>query len=174
MCNICVGVCPNFANVGFTVDTIEIPVYIVSKNGEKITVRHEKYFSINQSNQILTIGDFCNECGNCNTFCPTSGAPYKTKPMFYLTEESFNSEAIGYFYNEGVLKSKNNGSIEVLSIQENYLTYESDKVNVKFSKDDFSLMDIKFNSSSIQEINLSKAAEMYFLIKNLTEVSIFK
>ena len=94
--------------------------------------------------------------------------------MFYLTEESFNSESIGYFYKEGVLKFKNNGSIDVLSAQENYLIYESDKVNAKFSKDDFSLMDIKINSSSIQEINLSKAAEMYFLIKNLNEVSIFR
>ena len=92
--------------------------------------------------------------------------------MFYLTEESFNSESIGYYYNEGVLKFKNNSSIEVLSVQENYLIYESDQVNVKFSKDDFSLIDIKFNSSALQEINLSKAAEMYFLLKNLTEVSI--
>jgi putative selenate reductase len=174
VCNICIGVCPNFANVGFTVDTIEIPVYLVSKNGEKFTVKKERNFSINQSNQILTIGDFCNECGNCNTFCPTSGAPYKTKPMFYLTEESFNNEAVGYYYKDGVLKFKNNGSLEVLSVNENYLTFESDQVFAKISKDDFSINEIRFKSESVQEISLSKAAEMFFLIKNLSELSVFK
>ena len=28
--------------------------------------------------------DFCNECGNCVTFCPTSGEPYRDKPRLYL------------------------------------------------------------------------------------------
>ena len=173
VCNICVGVCPNFANVGFNVNSISIPVYLVTKNGEKITVKTEQNFSITQSNQILTIGNFCNECGNCNTFCPTSGAPYKTKPMFYLTEESLNKETVGYYYRDGILKFKNNGSIDVLTFKENYFAYESELVNAKFSKDDFSLLDVRFKSDSVNEVNLHRAAEMCFLIKNLENVSIF-
>ncbi len=47
--------------------------------------------------QIAKIGDFCNECGNCDTFCPTSGAPYKVKPTFWLDEEGFR-EAKGDAY----------------------------------------------------------------------------
>ncbi|MDP2362645.1 MAG: hypothetical protein Q8M94_02625 [Ignavibacteria bacterium] len=174
VCNICVGVCPNFANVGFTVDTVSIPIYIVTNSSYKTTVKTEKNFSITQRNQILTIGDFCNECGNCNTFCPTSGAPYKTKPIFYLTKESFDNEAVGYYYRDGVLKFKNNGSIESLSVNDNYFEYESELVNAKFNSKDFSLLDISFNSGSVQEINLHKAAEMFFLINSLKEVSIFK
>jgi len=137
-------------------------------------VKTESNFRITQKNQILTIGDFCNECGNCNTFCPTNGAPYKTKPMFYLTEENFNNEAVGYYYNDGVLKFKNNDSIEVLSFEENNFIYESDLIYVRFSGNEFSLLDINFKFDSVQEINLSKAAEMCFLIKNLKDVSIFK
>jgi putative selenate reductase len=174
VCNICIGVCPNFANVGFTTDVISIPIYTVTKNGKEITVKTESNFRITQKNQILTIGDFCNECGNCNTFCPTNGAPYKTKPMFYLTEENFNNEAVGYYYNDGVLKFKNNDSIEVLSFEENNFIYESDLIYVRFSGNEFSLLDINFKFDSVQEINLSKAAEMCFLIKNLKDVSIFK
>ncbi len=174
VCNICLGVCPNFANIGFTVNTVDIPIYILSKYDEKITIKTESNFSITQKNQILTIGNFCNECGNCNTFCPTNSAPYKTKPMFYLTEESFNNESVCYYYKDGVLKFKNNGSTESLSVNENYFSYKSDLVEAKFSKDDFSLSDIKFHSDSVQEINLNKAAEMCFLIKNLKDVEIFK
>ncbi|OGU85330.1 MAG: hypothetical protein A2W11_04745 [Ignavibacteria bacterium RBG_16_35_7] len=154
-------------------DAVNIPVYAITKNYGEITVKTERNFSITQRNQILTIGNFCNECGNCNTFCPTSGAPYKTKPMFYLTEESFNNEDVGYYYRDGVLKFKNNGSIEVLSYKKNYFAYESEIVNAKFNIDDFSLLDIKFNSDSVQEKNLHQAAEMCFLIKSLKEVSIF-
>jgi putative selenate reductase len=174
VCNICVGVCPNFANISFTVDTANIPIYTVTNSGGKKTVKTEKNFTITQKNQILTIGDFCNECGNCNTFCPTSGAPYKTKPMFYLTEESFNNEAIGYYYKDGVLKFKSKGSIEVLYVDKSYLIYESDLVNAKFSSDNCSLLDIRFKSDSVKEINLHQAAEMLFLINNLREISIFK
>ena len=174
VCNICVGVCPNFANVAFTVDTANIPIYIVTNSGGKTTVRTEKNFSITQENQILTIGNFCNECGNCNTFCPTNGAPYKTKPVFYLTEENFNNEAIGYYYKDGVLKFKNGESIQVLSFKDNYFAYESKLVNAKFSSNDFSLLDVLFKSDSVNEVNLRQAAEMCFLIKNLENVSIFK
>jgi len=167
-------VCPNFANVGFTVDTVNIPIYTLTKNGIEISVKTERSFSITQKNQILTIGNFCNECGNCNTFCPTSGAPYKTKPMFYLTEESFNNEVIGYYYKDDVLKFKDRNSIESLCIKEDYFVYRSELVEVKFSLDFLSIIDIKFHSDSIQEINLHQAAEMYFLMNNLKEVSIFK
>ena len=174
ICNICVSVCPNFANIGFKVDTANIPIYIVSKNGEKVTIKTERNFSVKQSNQIITIGNFCNECGNCNTFCPTNGAPYKTKPMFYLTETSFDQENIGYFYVDDVLKYKNNDSIEKLSFKENYFVYESDLISAKFGSDDFLLSDIQFKSDSVKEVNLHNAAEMCFLIKNLAEISIFK
>ena len=173
VCNICVGVCPNFANIGFNANAVDIPIYKATKNDGKIEVSTERNFSITQKNQILTIGNFCNECGNCNTFCPTSGAPYKTKPQFYLTGESFMNEPIGYYYSEGVLKFKNNDHLEILSINENFLTYESDFVSAKFSNDNFTLIDIQFNSDSVDEVNLYKAAEMCFLINNLKNVSIF-
>jgi putative selenate reductase len=31
----------------------------------------------------------CNECGNCATFCPHQGKPYRDKPRFALTNEGF-------------------------------------------------------------------------------------
>jgi putative selenate reductase len=40
------------------------------------------------------VGDFCNECGNCNTFCPTAGAPYQDKPRFWIDRDGF-AEAKG-------------------------------------------------------------------------------
>ena len=44
---------------------------------------------MDQTVQTLNLGDFCNECGNCDTFCPTAGAPYRDKPRFWLDEEGY-------------------------------------------------------------------------------------
>ena len=36
--------------------------------------------------------DFCNECGNCTTFCPTAGLPYRDKPRLYLDRQEFDAQ----------------------------------------------------------------------------------
>lgn len=62
VCNICVEVCPNRAN------------FVVNVSGE---------------NQIIHIDGMCNECGNCETFCPYSSAPYMDKFTLYWGREDF-------------------------------------------------------------------------------------
>ena len=63
VCEACVDVCPNRANVAIDVDG-------------KI--------------QILHIDGQCNECGNCETFCPWSSAPYRDKWTLFWDRESFD------------------------------------------------------------------------------------
>jgi len=76
ICNKCVEVCPNRANV-----TIESPDEMFG----------DKY-------QILHLDALCNECGNCETFCPYQGKPYKEKPTLFNDEEDFrNSSNNGFF-----------------------------------------------------------------------------
>ena len=174
VCNICVGVCPNFSNVTFTAEPIDVPVWKAVKQNDKIITEKVDVISFKQSNQIFNIGDFCNECGNCDTFCPTSGAPYKTKPHFYLTEESFNSEEVGYHLFGNSIKFKSSGKIESLYLSDKILTYESDEVVAKFSVDDFSVMNVEFKSASINETDFRKAAEMFYLYKSLRNYSLFK
>lgn len=63
ICNKCVEVCPNRANIA-----IKVPGF---KN----------------ENQILHLDGLCNECGNCETFCPYDGAPYKDKFTLFWNDE---------------------------------------------------------------------------------------
>ena len=37
--------------------------------------------------------DFCNACGNCATFCPTAGKPYRDKPRLFRDAACFDDEA---------------------------------------------------------------------------------
>lgn len=70
LCNKCVEVCPNRAN---------IPV--------KIEDGFKDFY------QIVHIDKICNECGNCETFCPYSGLPYKDKFTIFSEAEEFNRSA---------------------------------------------------------------------------------
>ncbi len=45
-----------------------------------------------QAFQVAVIADLCNECGNCTTFCPTSGRPYRDKPRLYLNRRDFDEQ----------------------------------------------------------------------------------
>lgn len=172
VCNICIGVCPNFANVSFVADKTKIPIYTIKITGNTACSVSD-YLDIKQTNQILNIGDFCNECGNCNTFCPTSGAPYITKPKFYLTEESFNSEDNCFYLRDNTIKYKLNGSTEILMSNGESLDYESDYLIANFSKNNYELTYIEIKKDDKTNIVLDKAAEMIYLLTNLNEYSIF-
>ncbi|GAI13321.1 unnamed protein product, partial [marine sediment metagenome] len=41
--------------------------------------------------QILHLDVLCNECGNCATFCPYDGKPYKDKLTLFATKEDFKN-----------------------------------------------------------------------------------
>ncbi len=75
ICNKCVEVCPNRANIAIQVES---PLLV-------------------DQNQILHLDALCNECGNCATFCPYMGAPYKDKFTLFWDEKAFlDNENDGY------------------------------------------------------------------------------
>jgi putative selenate reductase len=92
-CLRCVEVCPNRANVAVNVENLN---------------------NFNNKRQILHIDDYCNECGNCATFCPYDGKPYKDKFTYFTNEEKFKASKNNGFcikdleYKQFILKLNNN------------------------------------------------------------------
>jgi putative selenate reductase len=82
-CDICVPVCPNDANFTFTPPERELPIVKAEQSGGAWSVRREGTLALKKRHQIATFADFCNECGNCDVFCPEEGAPYVLKPRFF-------------------------------------------------------------------------------------------
>ncbi|MEP7191881.1 MAG: putative selenate reductase subunit YgfK, partial [Actinomycetota bacterium] len=73
ICEVCTEVCPNRANVAITVAGFADPAQIVHLDG------------------------LCNECGNCGTFCPHAGLPYKDKITIFWSREGFDdSTNVGF------------------------------------------------------------------------------
>ena len=63
VCETCVDVCPNRANVAVTL--------------------------ADGSVQILHLDALCNECGNCTAFCPYASEPCKDKLTLFPSEAAF-------------------------------------------------------------------------------------
>ena len=80
LCLKCVEVCPNRANAA--IDMRETGLF-------------EDPF------QIVHLDAYCNECGNCATFCPHSGRPYKDKLTLFSLREDFEGSDSSGFYAEG-------------------------------------------------------------------------
>ena len=68
-CDKCVEVCPNRANVTYAALPTSFDVPVVALSGGRPAVVAQERFAVTQARQILHIEDFCNECGNCATFC---------------------------------------------------------------------------------------------------------
>lgn len=72
ICENCVDVCPNRANVSVKVPGSRMPA-------------------------IVHVDYMCNECGNCKSFCPYDSAPYKEKFTLFANEKDFgDSENDGF------------------------------------------------------------------------------
>jgi putative selenate reductase len=170
MCSICTTVCPNLANRFYSITprTFLLQKAVRSEIGE-VVFADDGSLEIKQKYQIINIANFCNECGNCNTFCPTAGAPYKDKPRFYLTIASFNHAEEGFHL--AVLKNKKNliyklnGNITTLSEFPDEYIFENDYITATFTKPQFILASVKFNTPCVKEAHFRQAAEMFVLLK---------
>jgi putative selenate reductase len=92
LCSLCVGVCPNLALLTYEV---EPSLGRAGRGGPTRTTIEQPY-------QVAVLTDLCNECGDCVTVCPTSGAPYRDKPRLYLDRGEFEAEASNAFLLLGV------------------------------------------------------------------------
>jgi len=85
ICNKCVDVCPNRANIAIEIDKKE---------------------GFQDAYQIIHLDALCNECGNCDTFCPYDGKPYKDKLTLFTIMEDFKNSKNNGFIISGSLDSQ--------------------------------------------------------------------
>jgi ferredoxin len=89
LCSLCVTVCPNRANLAYAVSPFSVTWPSLVARGGKLVEIGATTHAVHQQVQIVNVGDFCNECGNCNSFCPTAGAPYRDKPRFWIDDDGW-------------------------------------------------------------------------------------
>jgi putative selenate reductase len=148
----------------------ELKIQQVRRKGGEIEISDLETLRIEQRPQILNIGDYCNECGNCATFCPTSGAPYLDKAKFHVAKESFASARVGYhFTSANHLMCREGGRSASLDITPDGYIYENDEVRAVLGKGyDVVKVDMKVNGDA--DVNLRHAVVMALLSKSVRQV----
>ncbi len=82
-CDKCLPVCPNDANFTFVLPTASVPVVRLLPQAGGFVAQASEPIAVTKKHQIGNFADFCNECGNCDVFCPEDGGPYVVKPRFF-------------------------------------------------------------------------------------------
>lgn len=171
VCNICETVCPNRSNYAYRINPVNFKLKKAVLKNDQVEFIEDGNFNINQEIQIINIADWCNECGNCTTFCPTKDEPYKNKPKFYLTRESFDSEKEGYFIEHEIHSStiyhKQNGNISKLSEKDKSFLFENNNVSASFRSSDFEMLNVIIKNTDINEYQFCEAAEMSILLRGV-------
>jgi putative selenate reductase len=88
-CDKCVPVCPNDANFSYELAPATLPVWELEHTGGAPALHALEPLVVAKEHQLANFADFCNECGNCDVFCPEDGGPYVLKPRFFGAESAF-------------------------------------------------------------------------------------
>ena len=141
-CDKCIPVCPNDANFMLSIPPEQVPVKTLTFEDGSWSVEESGKLVLEKKHQIANFADFCNECGNCDIFCPEDGGPYVLKPRFFGSRESFRE----FSNHDGFFIERNNGGDTVLArfSQDEYestlmngeVQFSGPGFNIRFSADD--------------------------------------
>ncbi len=94
-CYKCIPVCPNDANFVYECEAMHVTYrdVVVAADQSLREVGAVKEFALERSEQIANFADYCNHCGNCDTFCPEYDGPYVMKPSFFGSYAAFATAA---------------------------------------------------------------------------------
>ena len=165
-CDKCIEVCPNRSNFSYFMSPVTLTVPILSCSNGDLVASGSEAFSVVQDRQIIHVDDFCNECGDCATFCVHDGKPYAEKPRLFLKKSDFDLEDDNAFYIEGaagdgVIWRRERGRESRLRIQNGTLLFDDARLRVKLTPD-----------MTIEETALHKAFEGTFSLKEIAESAI--
>ena len=168
LCDKCIEVCPNRANYTYTISPIRATLSKLACQNGKLIIMGEEIFQVNQKRQIVHLDDFCNECGNCASFCVHNGMPYIDKPRLFLKESDFLLEENNAFYIEdNTIRCKTGGLESKLSVEKDGLVFVNPLVIIHLSPD-FVIRNMAVQKLFTGILSLREAAQMAVIYRGIT------
>ncbi len=172
MCSLCVAVCPNLAFMTYRCAPLGVALPQLRVEGGSIKTKGTKPFNVAQGLQVAVLSDLCNECGNCTTFCPTSGRPYQDKPRLYLDRTEFDAQRSNAFmlFERGDawgMRGRFGGTTHEIVLNAT-LDYSSPQLSAHIAAADFSLQSTRLTGANEGDtLSLEPAAVLHVLLKSL-------
>ncbi len=171
ICSLCVGVCPNMALLTYEMDAVVADLPTLQMVDGQVIVNDARDFEATQGLQIAVLTDFCNECGNCETVCPTSGSPYRDKPRLYLDRADFEAQTDNAFMllGESAMESRIDGETHRIEVN-GHVNYTSPAFTAILHPDSFQLVAASAGDAIVDgdQLSLEPAAVMATLLAGLS------
>jgi putative selenate reductase len=167
LCDKCVEVCPNRANYTYLMRPAHLSLPRLACQDGQLVVAGIEPMTVTQPRQILHVDDFCNECGNCATFCVHHGKPYVDKPRLFLNWDGFRSESDNAFHIEGnTIRRRERGQESRLSMYDGGMAFENGAFSVELSPD-WEVRKMSLKEPFTGWVSLREAAEMALILKGV-------
>jgi len=174
-CSICVGVCPNLALQTWQTVPFEVRLPVLQPGPNGVDVRPGETWRVNQAYQIAVLTDLCNECGNCTTFCPTAGEPYRDKPRLYLERDEFEAQQDNAFMvfreaDHWAMDARWQGETHRIELN-GKLDYHAPLFRARLDPETFELesIDAAAGVGADDELSLEPCATMYVLLNGIRQ-----
>ena len=92
-CDKCVPVCPNDANFVYETGAVDVAYDNFELDADGPRAILGGVLRLAKARQFANYADACNDCGNCDIFCPEDGGPFVEKPRFFGSLETFRRDA---------------------------------------------------------------------------------
>jgi putative selenate reductase len=169
-CDKCIPVCPNDANFALPMAAEQIPIIKAKHHEGAWQLTQKGAMDLDKKHQIANFADFCNECGNCDIFCPEDGGPYLIKPRFFGSEAQWRL----YPQRDGFFVSSADGGFGVfgriggvdyrLEVVDEGARYWGDDFELSFNIKD---LDAPVTGHGIGEVDLTYALIMERLARSV-------
>ncbi len=170
ICSLCVAVCPNMALMTYQMEAVRADLPSLTVTDGAIAVAGTEPFVADQQFQIAVLTDFCNECGNCVTACPTSGEPYRDKPRLYLNREDFEAEKGNAFmiYSDSAMEARVDGETHRIEVN-GLIEYTSPAFQAKLDPNTLELLEATPAAAGDgTTLSLETAAVMHTLLRGVS------
>ncbi len=109
-CDLCISACPNDAIFAYSADPRVVDTELIGPGPQGPATRPGAGFTIAGEHQLAVFEGGCNECSNCEVYCPEDGAPFRVKERLFPSKEAFTgSDDDGFWRSDNTLHARIGG-----------------------------------------------------------------
>ncbi len=116
-CDLCIAACPNDAIFAYSVNPVAAATSVVTFLPDGTSFREGSGFLLEAEHQLAVYAGACNECSNCEVYCPEEGAPFRVKERLFSSAAALAESADdGFWGSGGVLEGRIGGRSLTLEV----------------------------------------------------------
>ncbi len=112
-CDLCISACPNDAIFAYGATPRQQATEQLSPDGDGLARQPGAGFSMREAHQLAVFEGACNECSNCEVYCPEIGAPFLLKERLFGDRETFAGSQLDGFWRDGTTLHARLGGVEL-------------------------------------------------------------